>query len=164
MSPAPPRAAPRRAARHAAEPRSATLARSYLTGISTLPDGLLKLDIAAVYLVSTLAVTATGAIVLAASEEFVQLRSQRRKGPDGRLVVSAASSAGATEAGLLGAGEPSLWDLGLFIFDNASPGAAAAIERLRHQTLERLGQQSQDMAQEHAAAESASRPAESSRR
>ena len=66
-------------------------------------------------------------------------------------------------AGLLRGGEPSLWDLGLFIFDNASPGAAAAIERLRHQTLERLGQQSQDMAQEHAAAESASRPAESSR-
>ena len=58
--------------------------------------------------------------------------------------------------------EPSLWDLGLFIFDNASPGAAAALERLRHQTLERLGQQSHDMAQEHAAAESASR-AESSR-
>ena len=27
----------------------------YLTGLATLPDGLLKLDIAAVYLVSTLA-------------------------------------------------------------------------------------------------------------
>ena len=131
MSTAPPRAAPRRAARHAAEPRSATLARSYLTGISTLPDGLLKLDIAAVYLVSTLAVTATGAIVLAASEEFVQLRSQRREGPDGRLVVSAASSAGATEAGLLGAGEPSLWDLGLFIFNNASPGLGEALQKVQ---------------------------------
>ena len=79
-------------------------------------------------------------------------------------VGSRARGVGATEAGLLRDGEPSLWDLGLFIFDNASPGAAAAIERLRHQTLERLGQQSQDMAQEHAAAESASRPAESSRR
>ena len=40
----------------------------YLTGISTLPDGLLKLDIAAVYMVSTLAVTAPGAIILAAGD------------------------------------------------------------------------------------------------
>ena len=137
------------------------------------------------------AVTATGAIILAASEEFVALRSDalrraRREGRDARLrpsphltadlaaeaggagewqagVGSHVRGVGATEAGLLRDGEPSLWDLGLFIFDNASPGAAAAIERLRHQTLERLGQQSQDMAQEHAAAESASRPAESSR-
>ena len=138
------------------------------------------------------AVTATGAIILAASEEFVALRTDalRRAGREGRdaqlrpspdLTAHLAAEAGgagegqagegsrargvgATEAGLLREGEPSLWDLGLFIFDNASPGAAAAIERLRHQTLERLGQQSQDMAQEHAAAESASRPAESSRR
>ena len=136
------------------------------------------------------AVTATGAIILAASEEFVALRTDAlrragREGGDARLrpspdltadlaaeaggagegqagVGSRARGVGATEAGLLRDGEPSLWDLGLFIFDNASPGAAAAIERLRHQTLERLGQQSQDMAQEHAAAESASRPAESS--
>ena len=49
----------------------------YLTGLSTLPDGLLKLDIAAVYLVSTFAVTATGAIILAASEEFAEVRSSR---------------------------------------------------------------------------------------
>ena len=138
------------------------------------------------------AVTATGAIILAASEEFVALRTDAlrragREGSDARLrpsphltadlaaeaggagewqagVGSHVRGVGATEAGLLRDGEPSLWDLGLFIFDNASPGAAAAIERLRHQTLERLGQQSQDMAQEHAAAESASRPAESSRR
>ena len=138
------------------------------------------------------AVTATGAIILAASEEFVALRTDalRRAGREGRdaqlrpsphLTADLAAEAGgagegqagegsrargvgATEAGLLRDGEPSLWDLGLFIFDNASPGAAAAIERLRHQTLERLGQQSHDMAQEHAAAESASRPAESSRR
>ena len=32
----------------------ATLLTRYLTGLATLPDGLLKLDIAAVYLVSTL--------------------------------------------------------------------------------------------------------------
>ena len=134
------------------------------------------------------AVTATGAIILAASEEFVALRTDalrraRREGRDAQLrpspdltahltadlaaeaggagewqagVGSHVRGVGATEAGLLRDGEPSLWDLGLFIFDNASPGAAAAIERLRHQTLERLGQQSQDMAQEHAAAESAS--------
>jgi hypothetical protein len=49
----------------------------YLTGLSTLPEGLLKLDIAAVYLVSTFAVTATGAIILAASEEFAEVRSSR---------------------------------------------------------------------------------------
>ena len=138
------------------------------------------------------AVTATGAIILAASEEFVALRTDalRRAGREGRDaqlrpsphltadlaaeaggagegqagVGSRARGVGATEAGPLHDGEPSLWDLGLFIFDNASPGAAAALERLRHQTLERLGQQSHDMAQEHAAAESASRPAESSRR
>ena len=123
----------------------ATLTR-YLTGLSTLPEGLLKLDIAAVYLVSTLAVTATGAIVLAASEEFVALRSARCEGGDGQLVVDAAGSVGATEAGLLGAGEPTLWDLGLFIFDNASPGAAASIEKLRVQSLEGLGRRGEQVA------------------
>ena len=107
--------------------------------------------------------TATGAIVLAASEEFVALRSARREGSDGQLYMapeymtsegssdgqmvvgsSHAASVGATEAGLLRAGDPSLWDLGLFIFDNASPGAAASIESLRHQALERVGHQSQE--------------------
>ena len=110
------------------------------------------------------AVTATGAIVLAASEEFVALRSARREGSDGQLYMASeymtsegssdggqmvvgtshAASVGATEAGLLRAGDPSLWDLGLFIFDNASPGAAASIESLRHQALERVGHQSQE--------------------
>jgi len=108
-------------------------------------------------------VTATGAIVLAASEEFVALRSARREGSDGQLYMapeymtsegssdgqmvvgsSHVASVGATEAGLLRAGDPSLWDLGLFIFDNASPGAAASIESLRHQALERVGHQSQE--------------------
>ena len=107
--------------------------------------------------------TATGAIVLAASEEFVALRSARREGSDGQLYMapeymtsegssdgqmvvgsSHVASVGATEAGLLRAGDPSLWDLGLFIFDNASPGAAASIESLRHQALERVGHQSQE--------------------
>ncbi len=123
--------------------------------------------------------TATGAIILAASEEFVALRSARREGSDGQLYLasetsegqvagqmalgSSTGSVGATEAGLLRPGDPNLWDLGLFIFDNASPGAAASIEKLRHQALERVGHQSQDMqAQEQVAADSAS-SADSSR-
>ena len=144
----------------------------YLTGVATL-DGLLKLDIAAVYLVSTLAVTATGAIVLAASEEFVALRAQQRQrqrqgqrwqpqAPEpprpvaasataavaravstatpaastppaalpGPSVATAASAASASSAGLA-AEEPGLWELGLFIFDNAAPGVAAPLERAR---------------------------------
>ena len=111
--------------------------------------------------------TATGAIVLAASEEFVALRNARREGSDGQLRLTSeaadgqmvvAGGVGATEAGLLRAGDPSLWDLGLFIFDNASPGAAASIEKLRQQAIERLGHRSQDMGmgQEHVAADSAS--------
>ena len=117
--------------------------------------------------------TATGAIILAASEEFVALRSARREGSDGQLYLasessdgqmagqlalgSPAGSVGATEAGLLRPGDPSLWDLGLFIFDNASPGAAASIEKLRHQALERVGHRSKDMqGQEQVAADSAS--------
>ena len=149
----------------------------YLTGIATL-DGWLKLDIAAVYLVSTLAVTATGAIILAASEEFVALRAQQpqqsrqptpRQPPQTELtpvlvgqgaagtdggsalaataapaqsavlerpaaaaasVASVASAASASTAGLA-AEEPGLWELGLFIFDNAAPGVAAPLERVR---------------------------------
>ena len=120
--------------------------------------------------------TATGAIILAASEEFVALRSARREGSDGQLYLASetsdgqvagqvalgspagsAGSVGATEAGLLRPGDPNLWDLGLFIFDNASPGAAASIEKLRHQALERVGHQSQDMhGQERVSADSAS--------
>ena len=81
----------------------------YLTGISTLPDGLLKLDIAAVYLVSTLAVTATGAIILAAGDEF------------------AARRAAAGEVG-----EATLWDFGLFLFEGAlGPEVRRQMERVR---------------------------------
>ena len=81
----------------------------YLTGISTLPDGLLKLDIAAVYMVSTLAVTATGAIILAAGDEF------------------AARRAAAGEVG-----EATLWDFGLFLFEGAlGPDVRRQMERVR---------------------------------
>lgn len=66
----------------------------YLTGINTLPDGLLKLDIAAVYLVSTFAVTATGAIILAASDEFAAIRGV----PDTRVAAFATSSVAPTPA------------------------------------------------------------------
>ena len=72
------------------------------------------------------AVTATGAIVLAASEEFIQLRTAERGDRQ-----AAARSVGATEAGLLGAGEPSLWDLGLFIFSNAAPAAGDLVVKAR---------------------------------
>lgn len=115
---------------------------TYLTGINTLPDGLLKLDIAAVYLVSTFAVTATGAIILAASEEF----AAQRKDAAALSVAAAASpavsavsdGAALAEAGVLTSpqpqrggeragergGEETLWDLGLFIFHGAAPALA----------------------------------------
>lgn len=73
----------------------------FLSGINTLPDGLLKLDIASVYLVSTFAVTGTGAIILAAAEEFATVRK-----------------AGGTS------GEEGVWDLLLFILHGAAPQAA----------------------------------------
>ena len=55
---------------------------TYLSGVEWRPgvplvDGWLKLDIAAVYLVSTLAVTATGAIVLSAAKELEASRAAR---------------------------------------------------------------------------------------
>ena len=120
----------------------------YLTGIATF-DGWLKLDIASVYMVSTLAVTATGAIILAACEELKanaeskQLTPQTAAltpnaaagdaaaalhaasgeaaaGADG--TAGAAASAGREEANVTA--PPNLWDLLLFIFDGAFPGAA----------------------------------------
>ena len=105
---------------------------TYLTGIDTLPDGLLKLDIAAVYLVSTFAVTATGAIILAASEEF----AAQRKAADALSVAPAdegavvADGIALAEGGVLTAqAQPqreseTLWDLGLFIFHGAAPALA----------------------------------------
>ena len=90
---------------------------SYLTGIAWSPgvpvlDGWLKLDIAAVYLVSTLAVTATGAIILATTEEFAAARADRASGrpldPDLYCPPSGV--------------EASLLDLGLFLFGGAFSG------------------------------------------
>jgi len=100
----------------------------YLSGINTLPDGLLKLDIAAVYLVSTFAVTATGAIILAASAEF---SAQRRAATAAVSAAPAvAAPAAVTRSGAVAVGDdatgpvPTLWDFGLFIFDGASPRLA----------------------------------------
>lgn len=71
----------------------------YLTGINTLPDGLLKLDIAAVYLVSTFAVTATGAIILAASDEFAAIRGLATSRDEARVeAASTSASSAATTA------------------------------------------------------------------
>ena len=84
----------------------------YLTGINDPFGGWLKLDIAAVYMVSTLAVTATGAIIFAAAEEF-----SRRKS-----ALTAEVEPGDGAAAVVA--KPNLWDLGLFIFDGAFPGAA----------------------------------------
>lgn len=95
----------------------------YLSGAATI-DGLLKLDIALVYLVSTFAVTATGAIIIAAAEEFERVR---------QLPLAASSGSvtdGALQAARFAGAEPTLWDLGLFIFDNAFPGAAGAMRGL----------------------------------
>ena len=131
----------------------------YLTGIAAF-DGWLKLDIAAVYMVSTLAVTATGAIILAACEEMKANAESEHRTPQTAALTSnaaavdaaaahhaasgeahgsaveaheaaaaadgttgAAASAGREEAGLTA--PPNLWDLLLFIFDGAFPGAAA---------------------------------------
>ena len=101
---------------------------NYLTGIATLPDDLLKLDIAAVYLVSTFAVTATGAIILAASEEYASAR-----GAAANVTVAAMSTGAATDEPAFDSRtppEPTLWDLGLFIFGGASPQLAAKLATL----------------------------------
>jgi len=95
--------------------------QTFLTGVATLPPdssgvGLLKLDIAAVYLVSTFAVTGTGAIILAAAQEFAAQRQRQRGGE-----ASEAGRAGAAE----GEQEPeTLWHLGLFILHGAAPALA----------------------------------------
>ena len=115
----------------------------YLTGINTLPDGLLKLDIAAVYLVSTFAVTATGAIILAAGEEFAATRGVGgSRSPVPSPVMASIASVGAApsvtpeldaadgeEAPMEEAMAPAkeketLWDLGLFIFHGSVPALA----------------------------------------
>eukprot|EP00322_Chrysochromulina_rotalis_P014778 CAMPEP_0115863574 /NCGR_PEP_ID=MMETSP0287-20121206/18758_1 /TAXON_ID=412157 /ORGANISM="Chrysochromulina rotalis, Strain UIO044" /LENGTH=405 /DNA_ID=CAMNT_0003318023 /DNA_START=1 /DNA_END=1218 /DNA_ORIENTATION=+ len=108
----------------------------YLTGINTLPDGLLKLDIAAVYLVSTFAVTATGAIILAACEEFAAQRQAAARGLPASAPESAAAATGAfavvapatTPTGGAAAltapameDNATLWDLGLFILHGVAP-------------------------------------------
>ena len=84
------------------------------------------------YLVSTLAVTATGAIIFAACEEFAAVDGARRQRRAQAAAVEHASAEGdapgapsptpAVAAVAVGdAGAPNLWDLGLFIFDHAYP-------------------------------------------
>lgn len=101
----------------------------FLTGIDAfggasaagyVDPGWLKLDIAAVYLVSTLAVTATGAIIFAAIEEYAARGAQP---PLPQVAVGALGTAQAATPATPSTA-PNLWDLGLFIFDGAFPGAA----------------------------------------
>lgn len=110
---------------------------TYLTGIATL-DGWLKLDIAAVYLVSTFAVTATGAIILAAADEFSAsaravaanpIASGGAEQPTPTLLAAGGGPEVRTGEAHVCAGdeEASLWDLGLFIFGNAFAGALVGI-------------------------------------
>jgi hypothetical protein len=108
----------------------------YLTGIAAV-DGLLKLDIAAVYLVSTFAVTATGAIILAAEEE---LQSEVQEAPKGLRAAqpvdtaaadaarsgsdAARSGSDAARSGSDAGAQANLWDLLLLIVDGAFPTLA----------------------------------------
>jgi len=71
---------------------------TFLSGIGA---GYLKLDVALVYMVSTFAVTASGAVVLAATEELLARRAVLR-----------AAGAGGAEMDE----EPTLWDVGKYIF------------------------------------------------
>jgi len=116
-----------------------TFPPTYLSGVSML-DGWLKLDIALVYLVSTFAVTATGAIIIAAAEEFELIRQSYLAdiepcGVDenlrgGERLSRFGVSEGALEAVRVSSDQPTLWHLGLFIFDNAFEGAGATIQRV----------------------------------
>jgi lycopene cyclase domain-containing protein len=109
----------------------------YLSGVSTLPGGLLKLDIAAVYLVSTFAVTATGGIILAAAQEFELVCAARREAQakarpalelgDGAVEVHGTDGSGGTDDGQQA---ETLWDFGLFIFHGAAPRLAERVAEL----------------------------------
>jgi len=101
----------------------------YLTGVAAL-GGWLKLDIAAVYLVSTLAVTASGAIVLAAVCELLALDEAEA---DNQAMGAAEEEARGLvlprqPGGDSGAGR-GLLDLEIFIFENAYPGLTAPLFR-----------------------------------
>ena len=82
--------------------------QAFLSGIGS---GYLKLDIVLVYMVSTFAVTASGAVVLAATEELLARR----------VAILAAAEADGTDAAAAAAAaavaaEPSLLDVGKYIF------------------------------------------------
>ena len=77
----------------------------FLSGIGY---GYLKLDIVLVYMVSTFAVTASGAVVLAATEEYLARRA-------GRMASAAAATSGSDDE-ISSAAEPTLLDVAQYIF------------------------------------------------
>lgn len=91
---------------------------TYLTGVNSV-GGLLKLDIALVYLVSTFAVTGTGAIILAACDELNAEWKERRVSSDSDVALGAVPAGVATAAV---AREPNLVDLAIFLYEKAFPG------------------------------------------
>jgi len=90
--------------------------QAFLSGIGY---GYLKLDIVLVYMVSTFAVTASGAVVLAATEELLARRSfllsQRLAAVDAAGGSGARADDGA-DALPSELAEPTLWDVGVYIF------------------------------------------------
>jgi hypothetical protein len=76
--------------------------------LSGIGYGYLKLDIVLVYMVSTFAVTASGAVVLAATEEYIARRA-------GRMAAAAVATSG-TDDESSSAAEPSLLDVAQYIF------------------------------------------------
>lgn len=101
---------------------------AYLSGIEAGP--YLKLDVALVYMVSTFAVTSSGAVVLAATEELLARRQAALATAEASSLDSAASPAAGLEAAAPGGlpgmvlgrfatalgEEPNLFDVGLYIF------------------------------------------------
>lgn len=92
----------------------------FLSGINDPFEGWFKLDIAAVYLVSTFAVTATGAIILAAADELARQRQplQQREGDEERPQEAGTASASRRTART---DDLTLGDLAAFIFESTFP-------------------------------------------
>ena len=104
--------------------------------MSGIGAGYLKLDVALVYMVSTFAVTASGAVVLAATEELLARRlasytsrvsrsrgaSHEPRATSHKFYRRAACSPARAAFRAVGAGgaemeeEPTLWDVGKYIF------------------------------------------------
>uniref|UniRef100_A0A7S3C4B3 Uncharacterized protein n=2 Tax=Haptolina ericina TaxID=156174 RepID=A0A7S3C4B3_9EUKA len=84
----------------------------FLSGVGY---GYLKLDIVLVYMVSTFAVTASGAVVLAATEELLARRQALR---EAGLPVTTEARALGIDLGRYGE-EASLWDVAKYIFSGS---------------------------------------------